>query len=497
MSEQGRDPLIRLPIDQEVFSEVVNSGDVVEDATVATEVISFVRDGEMYELEGAVVFAGYVNKRERTHESDPTSFSVGIEDEAGAVQHVHHRLPFSLRVPISAQSSGVVNVKSRLSGFVLEASGENWLTVRGNLEIHGLLGDEGFYFRCGAQETAESVVAELFEEVVVQEADVPAALEVNSRAANDFEVDEETHAQEVVVEEGDPQVTAEELMVQEAHSEERPSDEEPVQYAELVGAGESLWRHEEAEETEESPADEAVTEAPQHQERDLLNSSLEAVSEAREGHGWAQPSHEDESFRSEEHTNEFARGELANLDRFFVPEPTPKPEVDHDTTSAEKTPIASFEFEHQLDSEYEEQPPASAYELSQVEPDAFRGAESWVPRFSISASVPIEDQDEIGESAPEEAVDDAVSERGEVLSEGVIKNDLWSFVDFNGPEPRHTLRYVIVMEEETLEAVADRCGCTPSELQRVNSWLNGQVEPGHALYIPSTPFSMSKITPVL
>lgn len=432
MSEQGREPLIRLPVDQEVFVESIHNGDVVDDATVATEVVSFERDGDAYQLEGAIVFAGYVRKRQEGKEME--SFSIGTEDGEDDVIHVHHRMPFSLRVPVSAQPSGLVNVKSRLSGFALHVSSDNWLNVQGSLEVHGLMGNEGFHFRCGAQEAGQG-----FAENVVRTA-------------------------------ADDQAFA------------------------MAGADTDLWRHE--DEDAKDDVDEQNADVPM---RSAENETLEQMSQARGGHGWSEQAELDAAPAPEGPVSEQAhegplsqsdsmRGELANLDRFFVPQsphPAPSAEPVAPTNTA---PIASFEFEHQLDEDVlPTQNPE--FSISGTFSGEYRGVDHWIPKFTISGAV------ETGEEEESEAdvVVDESMERHEMAVSQVTQNGLWSFVDFNGPEPRHTMRYVIVMEEETLEAVADRCNCMTSELQRANPWLDGQTVSGQALYIPAGPFQIPRV----
>jgi stage VI sporulation protein D len=66
----------------------------------------------------------------------------------------------------------------------------------------------------------------------------------------------------------------------------------------------------------------------------------------------------------------------------------------------------------------------------------------------------------------------------------VAASELWSFVDFNAPERYYTLRFVLVTEEETLDAVADRVGCTRSELLRYNQLSGDTLHPGQAIAVP-------------
>lgn len=415
MSEQGREPLIRLPVDQEVYMEQVHRGDSVEDATVATEVVSFERDGSAYELEGAIVFAGYVR---RAGQGASTEAS---DHHADQVVHVHHRLPFTLRVPVSAQNGGFVNVKSRLSNFSLTVATDNWLNAKGTLEVHGLIPDQGYHFRCGAQEVGQG-----------------------------FSADEELDAVQ----------------------------NEPV-------AAGDLWRHDDAAD-ESNQADTKEEEALRSSDRSVDHADLEAINQARAGHGWAEEGERvegDEVDREEADNTQPVRNELANLDRYFVDPPEPTVTGQPVLEERSNPPVASFEFEHQLEEEA-----AQNFVTRTPDSEDYRNDAAQMPKFSIAGAV------DFAPAPKEEEVLDEEPLRTEGTS-SVTQNGLWSFVDFNGPEPRHTLRYVIVLEEETLEAVADRCGVLTSELQRVNPTLQGVVSPGQALYIPNSPFSLRRSTP--
>ncbi|WP_067617519.1 hypothetical protein [Alicyclobacillus acidiphilus] len=466
MSEGGREPLIRLPVDQEVFVESVQTGDSVEDVTVATEVVSFDKADDVFQLEGAIVFAGFLRRPSQqtqgSDDSDPNTMET--------VQHVHYRLPFTLLVPIAAQPKGIVNVKSRLSGFALTVSADHWLNATGWLEVHGLSGEQGYHFRCGGQEIDENVQTLAEPELLLRGTES----EADSEGFDDFELKANVGA------DTDADVAA------------GPTDA----YDGAVAGATGDWRHTPSEDEEPN-------------QREFESNQADQVSEARGGHGWAEAEGQSQSFRAAEDpaddqpeaakasTTSDVRNELTNLDRFFTPAPEAETEPPHlqsapeqafqaarpESTEQEPKPIASFEFEHQIDLE--------TAQTDAVDPalGELRAGGNEPPIVHFSASV-VRSDEESDWSATDGEEDDA---RHEAPAPSVTDHHLWSFVDFNGPEPRYTLRYVIVMEEETLETVADRCGCLPSELQRVNPWLDGPIVPGQALYIPNAPFTLPKI----
>ena len=66
-----------------------------------------------------------------------------------------------------------------------------------------------------------------------------------------------------------------------------------------------------------------------------------------------------------------------------------------------------------------------------------------------------------------------------------IRNSMWSFVDFDGPEPTCTLRYVIVEQEASLDDLADQYGCSKMDLMRANRIEPETViHPGQSLALP-------------
>lgn len=175
MSESNRTPLIHLEVDQEVFIDAVRDGDTVEDATVATEVTSFERAGDAYVLEGAIVFAGYLKRASDADpqvEPDDDILAYGMADD-GVVQSIHQRLPFSLRVPMTAQPRGIVNVASRIQSWKLEVIGSGWMRIQSDLQITGLSGQRGYHFTCGAQEQGDLLLEDVVQ--VEPEADIAVA----------------------------------------------------------------------------------------------------------------------------------------------------------------------------------------------------------------------------------------------------------------------------------------------------------------------------------
>ncbi|SIS63973.1 hypothetical protein [Alicyclobacillus vulcanalis] len=439
MSEVSRELLIRLPVDQEVYAEQVASGDTVQDATVATEIVAFDQDRDTYQLEGAIVFAAYVQKA-----------------TSGDVVHVHQRLPFLLRVPASAQQSGVLNVKSRLAGVQLDVTGDAWLHLGGWLEVHGLNGSQGYLFRCGAQEVHEAVPS--------PEPVAPADAHLLSPLADP--------AFDLALR-GEAEGTT-------AGRAERSDDGTP----EARGGPDATG------DTSEGAGESPEPMSPRLAEFDKFLPSSQAADEMPAG--------------SPE-----------------VGDTAPPPSI-----SAADAPVASFEFVHQVDDlapggDEVERAPATdasahgfvpapgeavaarkALDVASGEQETEEDAKPSAPKVAFFASARSEGPEPAEAAVPStdgvnaesvEASEPAEVVRHEFDASKSQNKKLWSFVDFNAPEPRHTLRFVIVLENETLETVAERCGVLPSELERANPWLQGPPEPGTALLVPERRLTIQKV----
>jgi hypothetical protein len=432
MAEQDRAPMIQLPIDQEVYMDSIHEGTVVEDATVATEIVSFERVGDAYVLEGAVVFAGYVSGGQAEDSSEAA-------EEDRHVDHIHQRLPFILRVPIRAQKRGILNVKSRLSGWKLSVAGLGWLRVQGDLQVAGLSSDEGYHFECGGQQLGHPM------------------FEMQFRGA------------------------------QEDDSAPVAEPDKPVEDA--LAANQDLAE----------PAEDSGLFRSARTPDDALH-SVEMMSEARGGHGLDE--NKDGTLQEmdgEPETSQIrAIDELAKFDRYFAEE-TKEVKETRAYEIAEQNPgtVAEFEFEHQLSPEemiqFEETPPAP-----KAMDETFVASRSFLDEgFHAAAGFARPRQPaELNHAAREDTLP-VMS--GDVESEEEVRNEqttpgdsLWSFVDFNAPERKRTLRYIIVMEEETLETVAERLHCTKSELVRVNKMEVESIEPGQILLVPEVPFTFTK-----
>ncbi|MCL6517736.1 LysM peptidoglycan-binding domain-containing protein [Alicyclobacillus sp.] len=517
MSDAERAPVIRLNVDQEVFIPAVREGDRVEDATVATEVTSFDRVGDAYVLEGAIVFAGYLTHSGADAPGAEDSFTLDFGDTSFG-QHVHHRMPFVLRVPVKVQPRGIVNVASRITQWKLDVSGPGWVRVLAELHIVGLNGGQGYHFQCGAQEAGD--------------------LFFQSGAPNGATAPGADAAQEA----GQP---AEDWGAKPLWTE--PQEEAP--YALTRGVG-----HGQTEDFERAVSDgidfetvEAVSQARQGAPLDDADDAVraeaegevvdpgapdtvDAVGEAAQGEDPAGP-RSDAAGVGAAQDEAGERSRLAGFDRLLdgaspgedtpaasVP-PSPQavagdaPAADDDLLDRPWT----MEFEHQL-------APEDLHQAANAGPSGMGGApgagdERFFASRSFSehgfqaaagfvqttggaaantagsgaAAGPAPSASRGRDAAPspgpdagraqETAYPEAADATGR-SEQPAVDNHLWSFVDFNAPERTYTLRFAIVMEDETLESVAERLGVTKADLMRVNRLTSDTVYAGQCLRVP-------------
>lgn len=459
LGDSDRSPQIQLEIDQEVFIDSVSDGDVVEDATVATEVTLFDRVGDAYVLEGAIVFAGYTKNSasDESDNADEAADALSLGMDISGVNHLHHRLPFILRVPVKAQPRGIVNVNSRISSWRLEVIGAGWIRILGDLTVIGLNGDKGYHFECGAQEEGDL----LFQQQSAQ----------GSEAYEDvYEVDDPPAAD----------------ASGELHSEEL-----------------QLTRGSE-DDMDVTPAYEDTNTDELRETRSVSESSdAEAISDARGGQEMAETGSA-ESSQTDEGSGDFSSSELHRLDRLFGSETS-----SIGSTGQEETTSPSGEA-----SSYEESKPYSAFSqehrrtVEAVQEDEQRtSAESDnVVEFDFEHQVPdvgaVQGQEVQAEShsnhytlesdrADGETTDVVMGEsegEGDTRAESVsMSTDMWSFVDFDGPDTKYTLRFVIAEDEESLEDLSVRLNCSPDDLVRMNHLTRDTVvHPGQSLAVPES-----------
>lgn len=291
---------------------------------------------------------------------------------------------------------------------------------------------------------------------------------------------------------------------------------------------------------DEQPAGMAMRSMPDSA-KEAVEERTDAVNAARGGHDSSDSSEANETLQKSE--NWSAARELADFDRVFagdsqasrakepfeasVQDSSSKQGVSDNSQSddafdkvsepsdqqldAAKQDWAEFEFEHQLNAGELETPQDKKSTSEEFVPSrsfsesGFNPASGFVPNVTIGKKSMRGDSDIRGpetadskaygtgeeglrgeKSVPSPVQVDGLPQDAESSAEMELSSNLWSFVDFNGPEPRYTLRYVVVMEEETLDVVAERVGCHKAELVRINHLLTENVHAGQMLRVPGT-----------
>ncbi|MCL6636808.1 MAG: LysM peptidoglycan-binding domain-containing protein [Alicyclobacillus sp.] len=496
MSDVERAPVIRLNLDQEVFLEAVREGDTFEDATVATEVTSFDRNGDAYVLEGAVVFAGVLvppgeTDRRASPAWDPAS--------VGATRFVQHRLPFLLRVPVRAQPRGLVNVASRITQWNIQVAAPQWLRVLADLQISGLNGQQGYHFQCGAQEAGDwfpEATPSTDRTVVPEGAEQPARDRSMPAESPTAEAAEALAVQPAAMEwrgrgreaEGP---SLEDLSAARAgHGGEDATQAAPTAAA-SAAAGEvdldTPWPVASAARTTQEAADTP----PRHTPTEPHEAGEAATSVALTDDAGA--SSATRPAPAEAETDVVANS--AASPAAAGPEPR---------QSAEAAESVWMEFEHQLTpAELAADLPESDGTPAREEPTVVWGASAaaasaQLPSAGFQALVPGRGSMAAGGGTGTVAQPTAEAAAGDLAAPAAVgeaasrsegnhgpgASSLWSFVDFNAPETKYTLRFVIVMEEETLDMVAERLGCSKTDLMRVNHLATETVYPGQSLRVP-------------
>jgi hypothetical protein len=208
------------------------------------------------------------------------------------------------------------------------------------------------------------------------------------------------------------------------------------------------------------------------------------------------------------------RSELAHLDRKVVEQPAPVAvigdgegeESTSGTTVAVETsgversevsqsvadgwsdeatstpPVSEFDFQHQVDF-HAGTSSIGGHMASPLSGQNPLGPEALRVHLGISGmDEPISEQTDARPDAGNEWLPSADDiQRGE----GKKSENLWSFVDFNAPEKTYALRFLIITEQETVAAVAQRLACSETELVQINHLTTGAVTAGQILQIPS------------
>ncbi|MHB1683719.1 MAG: hypothetical protein ACYCYO_12975, partial [Bacilli bacterium] len=151
MADRDSQSAIELFIDQQVFIDMVRGNEQVEEFAAHTEVTTFERRGSDLYLEGNILFTAYLDAREQDagtgwQEAQPE----GVRQ--AEVEHLQHRMPFDLSVPVAAESAGLFSVQVQVPEATVDVLGPGWLHIRAVLQVEGLPHNSGFAAHCGAQE---------------------------------------------------------------------------------------------------------------------------------------------------------------------------------------------------------------------------------------------------------------------------------------------------------------------------------------------------------
>ncbi len=139
MEERTDQPMFDLFLDQQVFMDAVHGNERIDQYSAYTEVTTFEQRGEQLFLEGNILISAYLEREEM------------VAGEA-QVEHVEHRLPYEVMVPVYAQIPGMLSVKVQVPELEVEILGPGWLHLEALMLVEGLSAEGGAIVTCGAQE---------------------------------------------------------------------------------------------------------------------------------------------------------------------------------------------------------------------------------------------------------------------------------------------------------------------------------------------------------
>lgn len=151
LADRDSQSAIELFIDQQVFIDMVRGNEQVEEFAAHTEVTTFERRGSDLYLEGNILFTAYLDARDQdTGNGGQETQPEGVRQ--AEVEHLQHRMPFDLSVPIATESAGLFSVQVQVPEATVDVLGPGWLHIRAVLQVEGLPHNSGFAAHCGAQE---------------------------------------------------------------------------------------------------------------------------------------------------------------------------------------------------------------------------------------------------------------------------------------------------------------------------------------------------------
>ncbi|MDI3256542.1 MAG: LysM peptidoglycan-binding domain-containing protein [Kyrpidia sp.] len=154
MREGKRQRTIQVRVDRQCEIPELQGDESLEDMTLATEIASFTREGDVYVLEGYIEIIGYAAPPEDGRGDGwtrPGGFLFDAVTGQGSLKRIQERLPYQLRVRAEDQEEEVLHVKTKLGSWDAHVLGAGSLHLRADLIVEGFSAT-GYYFRCGDQE---------------------------------------------------------------------------------------------------------------------------------------------------------------------------------------------------------------------------------------------------------------------------------------------------------------------------------------------------------
>ncbi len=417
---------LELFVDQQVFVDAVRGNEQVEEFSALTEVTTLEQRGESLYLEGNVLFTAYLAE-------DMSAYGDDHENDAQAVEHLQHRMPFDISMPAAAQGPGLLSVSVHVPDATMDILGPGWIHLRAVLEIEGLQASGGYTAHCGAQEAI-----------------VPPT------------VDEASSVQEQVIEVTEVPVILQEEVSEDVAVQEFDEIQDSMQKVEESALGEwSLLAVRSEQNAKEDDLPESSASSVTLWQKDLLGADR-----ALQG---PQASFTMSPFRSgiaPENVEESAP--MMRQEEFF---------------EQEVTDDLHFHFEHvnlpPEDPKYAESSSSSAKELEVPE----LASELESKRIVQALVAAMEPDTPVIES--ESQVQATYKATEEVETTMTTAQWFWKSLNVPSGETHFTMKFRIVQPAETLEAIAELYRINMADLLRVNPLMQEEGLPsGSLLYIP-------------
>jgi len=423
---------IELFIDQQVFIDLVHGDEKVAEFSALTEVTSFEQRGDSLYLEGNILFTAYV-EQSAGPEGEP---SAGHSD--AVVEHIAHRMPFDVTVPVDAQIAGMLSVSVQVPDATVDILGPGWIHIRALAQVQGLSPYGGYTAHCGAQEA-----------VVPAQGALSAALTLSDAGLGDASAIEPDGADQKA---GSPDVKA----------------SSPLSLAELVAPSRRAQEQESGAQEQDPDAGESLSEAGWKEQLAGADRALFGTFNPYRSGG------------PDAEAKPPSEGEVAHFHFEAVDLEPDDPSVD----AAAAVAKLKHEFENAR-SEWHDavlQPAPEAAPVIVPSPTPVLDLNVNVNALHMAKTHEIVEELEPTPTGEVAMSYTAVPETQ--VNDWTAAQWFWNTLNIPAGESSYKMKFRIVHEEDTVDDLATRYQISQTDLLRANPSLEGGLIPGDLLFIP-------------